>query len=401
MIFSLPGSRIKENSHWNMEKLVTSSFKLGIIAGGQLGKMLIQEASKWDVISYVLDRDENCPASTIASHFIKGSNTDFEAVYQFGKKVDLLTYEIENINIEALKELKSEGHKILPDPDILELIQDKGKQKEFYQQKGIPTAPFKLYDSLEDIKRGMDEDQIPFPFVQKLRKGGYDGRGVAVIHDKSEVHKLLDGASVVEDKVHIEKEIAVIAARNKKGEIKTYPVVEMVFDPKANLVDKLICPSTITEEQSEKAIRLAGEIIDSLDMQGLLAVEFFIDSQGEVVVNEVAPRPHNSGHHTIESIITSQFEQHLRAIFNLPLGSTMPKLPAVMINVLGAEGYEGPVKYEGLTDSMAIKGVKIHLYGKKITQPFRKMGHITVLAGTLESDLKKAEKVKQLIRVIS
>ena len=401
MIFSLPGSRIKENSHWNMEKLVTSSFKLGIIAGGQLGKMLIQEASKWDVISYVLDRDENCPASTIASHFIKGSNTDFEAVYQFGKKVDLLTYEIENINIEALKELKSEGHKILPDPDILELIQDKGKQKEFYQQKGIPTAPFKLYDSLEDIKRGMDEDQIPFPFVQKLRKGGYDGRGVAVIHDKSEVHKLLDGASVVEDKVHIEKEIAVIAARNKKGEIKTYPVVEMVFDPQANLVDKLICPSTITEEQSEKAIRLAGEIIDSLDMQGLLAVEFFIDSQGEVVVNEVAPRPHNSGHHTIESIITSQFEQHLRAIFNLPLGSTMPKLPAVMINVLGAEGYEGPVKYEGLTDSMAIKGVKIHLYGKKITQPFRKMGHITVLAGTLESALKKAEKVKQLIRVIS
>lgn len=384
-----------------MEKLVTSSFKLGIIAGGQLGKMLIQEASKWDVISYVLDRDENCPASTIASHFIKGSNTDFEAVYQFGKKVDLLTYEIENINIEALKELKSEGHKILPDPDILELIQDKGKQKEFYQQKGIPTAPFKLYDSLEDIKRGMDEDQIPFPFVQKLRKGGYDGRGVAVIHDKSEVHKLLDGASVVEDKVHIEKEIAVIAARNKKGEIKTYPVVEMVFDPQANLVDKLICPSTITEEQSEKAIRLAGEIIDSLDMQGLLAVEFFIDSQGEVVVNEVAPRPHNSGHHTIESIITSQFEQHLRAIFNLPLGSTMPKLPAVMINVLGAEGYEGPVKYEGLTDSMAIKGVKIHLYGKKITQPFRKMGHITVLAGTLESALKKAEKVKQLIRVIS
>lgn len=384
-----------------MEKLVTSSFKLGIIAGGQLGKMLIQEASKWDVITYVLDRDENCPASTIASHFIQGSNTDFEAVYRFGKKVDLLTYEIENINIEALKKLKSEGHKILPDPDILELIQDKGRQKEFYQQNGIPTAPFQLYESLEDIKSGIDAGQIPFPFVQKLRKGGYDGRGVAVIHDEGEVHKLLDGASVIEDKVHIEKEIAIIAARNKKGEIKTYPVVEMVFDPKANLVDKLICPSIITQGQSEKATRIAGEIIDSLDMQGLLAVEFFIDSQGEVVVNEVAPRPHNSGHHTIESIITSQFEQHLRAIFNLPLGSTMPKLPAVMINVLGAEGYEGPVKYEGLTDSMAIKGVKIHLYGKKITKPFRKMGHITVLAGTLESALNKAEKVKQLIRVIS
>ena len=384
-----------------MEKLVTSSFKLGIIAGGQLGKMLIQEASKWDVITYVLDRDENCPARTIASHFIQGSNTDFDAVYQFGKKVDLLTYEIENINIEALKKLKSEGHKILPDPDILELIQDKGRQKEFYRQKDIPTASFKFYDSLKDIKRGLDEGQIHFPFVQKLRKGGYDGRGVAVIHDESELHKLLDGASIIEDKVHIEKEIAVIAARNKKGEIKSYPVVEMVFDPQANLVDKLICPSTITREQSEKATRIAGEIIDSLNMQGLLAVEFFIDTQGEVVVNEVAPRPHNSGHHTIESIITSQFEQHLRAIFNLPLGSTMPKLPAVMINVLGAEGYEGPVKYEGLTESMGLEGVKIHLYGKKITKPFRKMGHITILAGTLESALNKAEHVKQLIRVIS
>ena len=384
-----------------MEQLVTSDFKLGIIAGGQLGKMLIQEASKWDIITYVLDQDENCPARTIASHFVKGSNTDFESVYQFGKMVDLLTYEIENINIEALKKLKSEGIKIVPDPDILELIQDKGKQKEFYHKNNIPTAPFKIYNSLNDILKGIESNEIKLPFVQKLRKGGYDGRGVAVINNKSDLQRILDGASVIENKISITKEISVIAARNKKGNVKCYPVVEMVFDPHANLVDKLICPSTITVEQSEKAIGIASEIVELLDMQGILAVEFFIDSESDVMVNEVAPRPHNSGHHTIEGIITSQFEQHLRAIFDLPLGSTKLKLPSVMINILGAEGYEGPVMYEGLTESMAIDGVKVHLYGKKITKPFRKMGHITVLSTSLECALKKAEKVKQLIKVKS
>lgn len=384
-----------------MERLVTSSFKLGIIAGGQLGKMLIQEASKWDVITYVLDQDENCPARTIASHFVKGSNTDFDSVYQFGKMVDMLTYEIENINIEALKKLKSEGKKIVPDPDILELIQDKGRQKEFYQSNNFPTAPFTLVNSWDEIERGIETGEIKIPFVQKLRKGGYDGRGVAVINTKDDLNKLLDGPSVIENKIKISKEIAVITARNKKGDVKCYPVVEMVFDPQANLVDKLICPSTITLEQSEKAIDLAGKIIELLGMQGILAVEFFIDSEGELIVNEVAPRPHNSGHHTIEGIITSQFEQHLRAIFDLPLGSTKLKLPSVMINVLGAEGFEGPVLYEGLTESMAIEGVKVHLYGKKITKPFRKMGHITVLSASLESALQKADKVKQLIKVKS
>lgn len=235
--------------------------------------------------------------------------------------------------------------------------------------------------------------------VQKLRKGGYDGRGVMVINDKNDLKKILPGASVIEEKVVIEKEISVIVARNKKGEVKCYPVVEMLFDPKANLVDKLICPSLITIEQSEKALTYAAEIIELLNMEGLLAVEFFIDSKGEVIVNEIAPRPHNSGHHTIESIITSQFEQHLRAILNLPLGSTKLKLPSVMINILGEDGYEGPVIYEGLTESMAIEGVKIHLYGKKITRPYRKMGHVTVLSSSLECAQKKTEKVKQLIKV--
>jgi 5-(carboxyamino)imidazole ribonucleotide synthase len=384
-----------------MERLVTSNLKLGIIAGGQLGKMLIQEASKWDIITYVLDNDEDCPAGKIASYFIKGNNLDFDSVYQFGKMVDVLTYEMENINIEALKKLKYEGHRVVPDPEILEMIQDKGLQKQFYEKNGIPTSPFKIFESETTILNSIKKGEIKYPFVQKLRKGGYDGRGVAVINNNSDLKKLLLGPSVIEDKVEIIKEIAVIVARNRKGEIKCYPVVEMLFDPKANLVDKLICPSSITLEQSEKAVNFASEIIELLNMEGLLAVEFFVDSKGDVIVNEVAPRPHNSGHHTIESIITSQFEQHLRAILNLPLGSTKLKLPSVMINILGAEGYDGPVIYEGLTESMAIDGVKIHLYGKKITKPYRKMGHVTVLSSSLECALKKAEKVKQLIKVKS
>lgn len=384
-----------------MDKLVTSNLKLGIISGGQLGKMLIQEASKWDIITYVLDMDENCPAQGIASHFIKGSNLDFNDVYQFGKLVDILTFEMENINIDALKKLKSEGVKILPSVEILELIQDKGLQKEFYKSNGIPTAPFIHYDSSAAILNDFENGKIKFPFVQKLRKGGYDGRGVEVVNDKNGLSKLLEGKSIIEEKVDIVKEISVIVARNKDGEIKCFPVVEMLFDPIANLVDELICPSTIPEEQAQKAISLASKIIDLLKMEGLLAVEFFIDSKGDVIVNEMAPRPHNSGHHTIESIMTSQFEQHLRAILNLPLGSTQIKMPAVMVNILGAEGYEGPVIYEGLKECLAIEGVKIHLYGKKITRPFRKMGHITVLSSTIEEALKKAEKAKQLIKVKS
>jgi 5-(carboxyamino)imidazole ribonucleotide synthase len=382
-----------------MEKLITSNLKLGIIAGGQLGKMLIQEASKWDIRTYVLDNDETCPAGSIASQYVKGSNVDFDDVYRFGKLVDVLTFEMENVNIEALKKLKAEGLRIVPDPEILELIQDKGLQKAFYSDNGIPTSEFRLYDKVEDILAGIGKGEIAYPFVQKIRQGGYDGRGVAVINNESDLPKLLSQPSLVEDKVTIEKEVSVIAARNQKGEIRCYPLVEMEFTPNANLVDELICPSSVSIEQSEKAIAYASEIIELLNMEGLLAVEFFIDSKGGVLVNEMAPRPHNSGHHTIESIITSQFEQHLRAILNLPLGSTKLKLPSVMINILGEEGHEGPVMYEGLMESMAIEGVKIHLYGKKITKPFRKMGHVTILSSTLECAKKKAEKIKQLIRV--
>lgn len=382
-----------------MEKFVTSNLKLGIITGGQLGKMLIQEASKWDMTTYVLDPDDHCPASGIASVCVQGSRHDFEAVYQFGKQVDLLTFEIESVNIEALYQLKAEGLTIVPDPAILALIQDKGLQKDFYRQHHIPTAAYQRYETKEEIIEAIAAQQLNTPFVQKLRRGGYDGRGVSVIHSPHDMGSFLDGASVVEEKVDIDKEIAVIAARNKRGDIACFPPVEMVFDSQANLVERLVCPSGISPELSHKAEMIAATLIEKLDMAGLLAVEFFVDKQGHILVNEAAPRPHNSGHHTLESVLTSQFEQHLRAILNLPLGSTRLKMAAVMLNLLGEAGHNGPVKYEGLTESLAIEGVNIHIYGKQVTRPARKMGHVTIVSPTMADALAKADKVKPLIKV--
>lgn len=382
-----------------MEKIVTSNLKLGIIAGGQLGKMLIQEANKWDISCYILDQDSDCPAGSIASKLIIGNHLDYKSVYEFGKLVDVLTYELENINIEALLALQSEGVKVLPDPNILKLIQDKGLQKDFYTQHAIPTSDYQIFDTKQAIQKAILDNKLSFPFVQKLRKGGYDGKGVAVIKNQHEIENILDGPCIVEKMVEISKEIAVIIARNEKAEIRCFPTVEMIFNDKANLVEKLICPSKITNEQAEKATQIAIQLVEKFKMVGLLAVEFFIDTNGNVLVNEVAPRPHNSGHHTIDSVITSQFEQHLRAILNLPLGSTQLKLPAVMINLLGESDCEGPVYYQGLTESLAIEGVKVHLYGKKMTSPNRKMGHVTVVSKTIDDAIEKAEKVKQLIKV--
>ncbi len=384
-----------------MEKLITSNLKLGIIAGGQLGKMLIQEASKWDISTYVLDPEANCPAGKIATVFVQGSYLSYEDVLAFGRTVDVLTYEIENIHIGALKQLKTEGIRVLPDPAILETLRDKGIQKTVFRDGFIPTSAFGLYADKASVLSDIESGKLSYPFVQKIRIGGYDGRGVAIIDTIADHDKLFDAPSVVELKVNIDKEIAVIAARNGKGEIRCFPAVEMVFDPQANLVEKLICPTTLSDEMAEKATAIAGRLIELIGLQGLLAVEFFLDKAGKLWVNEVAPRPHNSGHHTIESVVTSQFEQHLRAILNLPLGSTQLKMPAVMLNLLGEPGHEGPVKYEGLIECMAMEGVKIHLYGKKITRGFRKMGHVTIIAPTLEEAIIKAEKIKKLIHVRS
>ena len=278
-----------------MERLVTSHLKLGIIAGGQLGKMLVQEATKWDISTYVMDREENCPAGTIATVFQHGDPLDFDDVYNFGKQVETLTFEIENVNVEALHRLKAEGVKVLPDPAILELIQDKGTQKEFYVNHNLPTAPHKLFENKQEILEALSSGQMSFPFVQKLRKGGYDGKGVAVIENSGQIEDMLEGPALIEEKVNVEKEIAVIVARNARGEVRCFPAVEMVFDPRANLVEKLICPSAISHELKREADRIATDLIESLNMTGLLAVEFFLDEAGKLLVNEAAPRPHNSG----------------------------------------------------------------------------------------------------------
>lgn len=382
-----------------MEKLTTGSLKLGIIAGGQLAKMLIQEASKWDIATYVLDQEEDCPAGQIATRFVCGSRFDFNAVYHFGKQVDILTYEIESINIEALYQLRSEGVVLLPDPSILELIQDKGKQKDFYREHGFPTATYQHFASKHEILAAIEQGRLNFPFVQKQCKEGYDGRGVAIINSDADLPKLLDAPSIVEDKVDVAKEISVIVARNANGETRCFPIVEMEFDARANLVDKLLCPARIPESIAMEAQQIGVKLIETLNMVGLLAIEFFLDKNLQLYINESAPRPHNSGHHTIESNLTSQYEQHLRAILNLPLGSTQILKPAVMVNLLGEPGKQGPVKYEGLYEIMAMEGVKIHLYGKKQTRGFRKMGHVTIVSNTLEEAIAKADKVKQLLKV--
>lgn len=382
-----------------MGDIYSGNLKLGIIAGGQLAKMLIQEASKWDISTFVLDQEDDCPAGQIATRFVRGSRFDFDAVYNFGKQVDVLTYEIESINVEALYKLKSEGIQLLPDPSILELIQDKGKQKDFYWQHGYPTARYQHYASKNEILEDIKQGRLKFPFVQKQCKEGYDGRGVAVINNEHDISKLLDAPSIVEDKVTIEREISVIVARNASGQVKCFPVVEMEFEPNANLVDKLLCPAQIPENIAREAQQLAESLIESMNMSGLLAVEFFLDVNQKLYINESAPRPHNSGHHTIESNLTSQYEQHLRAILNLPLGDAQILKPAVMVNLLGEPGKQGTVKYEGLKEALAIEGVKIHLYGKKQTRGYRKMGHVTIVANTLQEASEKAEKVKQILKV--
>ncbi|MFT5969838.1 MAG: 5-(carboxyamino)imidazole ribonucleotide synthase [Flavobacteriales bacterium] len=384
-----------------MRQVVTSDFKLGIVGGGQLGKMLIQAASNWDVTTHILDPDPNCSSATICTKYVNGSFRDYDAVYQFGQEVDMLTFEIEHVNVEALKKLKSEGKIVHPDPETLEIIQDKGLQKEFYQEHNIPSSAFRLHQNKEEILALVASKALTFPFVQKVRKEGYDGKGVAVIKSEKDLERLLDGASLTEDAVSIEKEIAIIVARNPQGETNCFPAVEMEFHPTANLVEKLICPSDLDPKIAAEAEALAENIINNLGMSGILAVEMFIDKEGKLWINEVAPRPHNSGHHTIESCITSQYEQHLRAIMGFPLGNTMIKLPSVMINLLGEDGYKGKVKYEGLSESFALGGVKVHIYGKKETKPFRKMGHVTVMAATVEEAKQKADTVKNTLKVKS
>ncbi len=384
-----------------MEKLVVSNLNLGILGGGQLGKMLSLAASNWDIQTRILDLDDDLPAAPICHEFVQGDFRDKQAVLEFGRKSDVLTVEIEQVNVEALKQLRAEGKKVYPEPEILEMIQDKYLQNQWFSEQGFPKAKFEAFKNVQQMQKSFIAGNWTFPFVQKSRKFGYDGKGVCVVKEKSDLNKLLDCPSVFEQFIPIKKEIAVIAARNQRGEIAIYDPVEMVFNPKANLVDYLLCPAEINAEIAGDARNLAFEIIRRLKMTGILAVEMFLDHEDKLWINEMAPRPHNSGHHTIESCVTSQYEQHLRAIFNFPLGSTRIKIPSVMINLLGEPGFEGPVRYEGMTDCLGIAGVKIHIYGKKTTKPYRKMGHITILDSNSESAKKKADMVRSKLKVVA
>ena len=382
-----------------MEQLITSDFRLGIIAGGQLGKMLALVSSNWDIQTYVLDPSRSCPAANVCTSFTQGSVLSYETVLEFGQKVDMIALEVENVNIEALMELKAEGKKVFPDPEILKIIQDKGLQKQFYADNNIPTANFKLYEDKNAIILAIENRELSLPFVQKTRTDGYDGKGVKLVRNQEDAEELLDGASVVEDLTIIKKELSVIVAQNTKNEIISFPTVEMIFNDSANLVEQLICPADVSEKIKKEAENLAVYIIKKLDLKGILAVEMFLTHDDEIIINEVAPRPHNSGHHTVEGTITSQYEQYLRAIFGFPLGDTSIKLPSVMINLLGEPGYKGKVKYEGITQSMAIAGVKTHIYGKSETYPYRKMGHVTIMDKDINKAIEKANKVKQQLKV--
>lgn len=390
---SLPKKRMKQ--------AISSDFKLGILGGGQLGKMLCQAASTWDIATWVLDPDPEASAAEVCTRFFTGSFRDYETVLQFGRQVDLLTIEIEGVNIEAIEQLEKEGLIIYPEPRCLRIIRDKGYQKQFYVENGLPTAGFRLFDNASAVRAALSEGSLRLPFVQKTRLSGYDGQGVRVIKSALDLERLFDAPSLTEDYIEDALELAVIVSRNKHGEIAVYPAVEMIFNPVANLVDYLLSPARISEELAAEASRIALETAKALNITGLLAVEMFVDMQGRLLINEVAPRPHNSGHHTIESALTSQYEQHLRAILGFHPGSTKLTSPAVMVNILGQAGYNGPAIYDGLNEVLSIEGVKLHIYGKKITRPFRKMGHATILDPNAGKALEKAAFVVNTLRVIS
>ncbi len=374
-----------------------SDLKLGILGGGQLGRMLIQEAINYNITTLILDPDPDAPCKHIANYFECGSITDFDTVYNFGKKADIITIEIEKVNIEALDQLEKEGKQVYPQARVIRLIQDKGVQKQFFKENDIPTAPFQIVNTKEDIRKS----NFSFPYILKQRKDGYDGKGVLKINNIADIEHAFDAPCLIEELIDFEKEIAVIVSRNPKGEVKTFPMVEMEFNSEANLVEFLISPSTYPEAIQQKAEEIAIHIASCLNITGLLAVEMFITKNGQILVNELAPRPHNSGHHTIEGNYVSQFEQHLRSIFNLPLGDTRAVNNAVMINLLGEKGHTGVAKYAGLEKVMALEGAYVHLYGKKYTKPFRKMGHITVVDQNRESAIEKANYIKNTLKVIS
>jgi 5-(carboxyamino)imidazole ribonucleotide synthase len=374
-----------------------NNVKIGLLGGGQLGRMLLQKAVDYSLNIKVLDPDPAAPCRHLSEEFVNGSFNDYDTVYSFGKNCDLVTIEIEHVNTEALEKLEQEGVLVYPQSRVIRLVQDKGEQKLFFQKNGIPTAPFRIINGKSDLTK----DDISLPVMQKMRKGGYDGKGVYRISSKTDIQNAFDAPSIIEELIPFKKEIAVIVARNNKNECSSFPAVDMEFNPEANLVEFLFSPADLPNDIETNAREIAMKVANALEIVGVLAVEMFITENNEILVNEIAPRPHNSGHHTIEGNITSQYEQHLRSILGMPLGETDTIMPAVMVNLLGEKNYDGPVYFKNIEETLAIDGVYIHLYGKKFTRPFRKMGHVTVTGKNIEEARTKAMKVKKLLKVIS
>ena len=379
----------------------SSDFKLGILGGGQLGKMMLFDTRKFDIQTYVLDPSDEAPCKIACDKFVMGDLMDFETVYNFGKLVDILTFEIELVNLEALVKLEEEGLKVYPSPKTLKLIQNKGVQKDFYTKHAIPTANYTRFNNLKSLVVAILESKIQLPFVWKCTEFGYDGNGVKIIREVSDLDNLANVECIAEEMIPFKNELAVIVCRSPSGEIKTYPAVEMEFHPEANQVEYVICPARIDDEVAEKAKAIALHVSEKFNHVGLLAVEMFQTEDDEIIVNEVAPRPHNSGHYSIEASYTSQFENHLRAILDLPLGNTESKVAGIMVNLVGAEGFSGDVVYENIEKILAWNGVTPHIYGKKQTRPFRKMGHVTIVNKDIDEARRIAEDVKNTIRVIS
>jgi 5-(carboxyamino)imidazole ribonucleotide synthase len=371
--------------------------KAGILGGGQLGRMLLQAAANYPVETFVLENDAHCPSAHLCEHFVKGNIRNYDDVYAFGKMVDALTIEIENVNVEALEQLEKEGLAIYPRPSVLRTIKNKILQKQYYKENEIPSPAFVVTQSKSELAQHTEL----VPAVHKMGEGGYDGKGVQLIREKADLDKGFDVPSVLEKMVNIRKEIAVMVAMNKEGETALYPPVEMIFDPVLNLLDYQLCPADLDQRTLWKAEAIALSVVRNFKSPGIYAVELFVNAEGDVLVNETAPRVHNSGHHTIEAHYSSQFDMLWRIILGYPLGNTDPILPSAMINLVGAEGLSGPAVYEGLEEVLKIDSAFVHIYGKKETKPGRKMGHVTVIAPTKQDLLFNANKVKNLMKVTS
>ena len=384
-----------------MANYFSSNFTLGILGGGQLGKMMLYETRKFDITTHVLDPSLEAPCRIACNHFTQGDLMDYDTVYTFGKKVDILTFEIEGVNIEALEALEKEGKKVYPSAKTLRNIQDKGVQKKFYDTHKIPTAPFSVFETIALVKKAVASGELKLPFVWKSCTGGYDGKGVQVIKNSQTLDVLPDCPCITEDLVAFKNELAVIVVRNPSAQVKTYPVVEMEFHPQANQVEYVICPARIDDKVAAKARSIAIQVSKAFEHVGLLAVEMFQTNDDQIIVNEVAPRPHNSGHYSIEASYTNQFEQHIRAILDLPLGNTASKVGGIMVNLVGEQNHTGDVAYQNIEEIMAMDGVTPHIYGKKQTRPYRKMGHVTIVNQNIDTAREIAQQVKQRIKVIS